>query len=732
MFDLVNKYRTPVMWLCVVLMCGFGAWFLIAELFEPGANPEREVGKFTIPGGKEVVVTDRMVYEASLAPQRLGYLRASERQAEQGDKTPLLARELGIKTEDELEALWAFIVLREGAKAAGIETTDASFVDAWNSDVRRAAATGQQAPAELKLDEYQSRFREEVREFFRDLASAKRYRSLLNPPEETTYAKLFERFKTDFEQIEADFVFFDGAAKEIKFDPRGTAEDRAELEKWWSEEAQKGIRAAKQIQEQGDFEVLYARFQDLADDAFNAQFETVWGVKAAEAGLVVTDADVEARFNAFREAYKGAVDAGVRAAAAASRPTPSDLDAAKERVRRELLVVKLAELAYKQATLPIGAPSFEQLRDLYGFKVGTATKLDAPAVSTQPDFGSSAAQSSIFAGFAAGTLKKGDILNYAEEGFGAKGPVDDPARSVSVWRVLDRRDAREPTLEDPGILDYAVEKYVDKKRQDAAKAEADAFRKALEDMVVAAIKDRAEALDKEMTAAVDAEIAKQGLSREKTEDRPKVLQIENAERVKRNEKLDVIKGEEEPAAFKKIAADQGLTVRSTGRIKRAVPRAAQFKAEDAKLPTEEKAVRFFRKAQRMAAVAALKKGRVSQVEAEPTWAAAAVILLVDRHVPEPSEMWSLSEAQMQQLRRAVNPAQAPEWNYEALKSPAWFKLNVPSLDSAVEERAKQKAVQEESKRKQAEREKARLQKKAATVVDGYRDPTSPVKSGDDW
>jgi hypothetical protein len=732
MFDLVNKYRTPVMWLCVVLMCGFGAWILIADLFDRGDNPERELGRFTIPGGKTVAVTNYMLAEALQIPQRRGYLQPTGRGAEQGDRTPMLAQEMSFKSEDELETMWAFIVFREAARAAGIEMTDAAVVEDFNYSARRNAAQGGTPPREMTLDDWR-KGREEDRKFFRDLWAIKRYRSALNTPDDTTYEKMYNRFKTDFEQLRAEYVFFDGAAKDVKIDPRASAEDRAELEKWFAEEAQRGVRAGKMVQEQGDFEVLYAGFKDLDDAAFNEKYSTIWGPKIAEAALTVTDAEVESRFNGFREAYKTAIDAGQAADSRESRPARNDFEAAKERVKNELLVVKLAELLHKQLGQPGFALSFEQLATPYGFKSTTVMKADSEAVVKQSEFGSAAAQAAIFSGFADQKLKPGDLLNVTDEGLGAKGPVDDPARSVSIWRVLAKRDAREPTLDDPGVIDYAVEKYVEKKKQEEAKKQADEFKKTLDERLTAALKDREAALDAEMKAAVDDEITKAGLTRDKVEDRPKVLQLENAERVKRNEKLEALKAEQEPGLFKALAEEKGLPIKDTGWVRRNVGgRGAQLKPDDVKLSTEEKAARFFRKPQRMNALAALKKGRVGQVENEPVVAAAAILRLVDRREPTPAEMWSLSEQQLTQLKRTVNPAPPVEWSYETLKSPAWFALDAPDLARAIEERAKQRAQAAETERKSLEKKKQQAMKKAATHVEAMRDPTSPIKSGDDW
>jgi hypothetical protein len=727
MFDIVNKYRTPVMWVCVVLMCGFGAFYLLSDLFQGDRRGEEvEIAKFTVPGGGEVSLTNRMFTEAATGARYLGLLEPRN-----GEKTPPLARELNLATEDGVEALYAFMILSNAAKANGFETTDSALVAELNESMRRGSRPGE-APQEMKVEDFRKRFPLEVRTFWRDLQSAKRFRATLLPIEETTYAKLFEKFKTDYEELRADYVFFDGSALEVKLDPRGTAEDRAALEKWFAEDAQRGVRAGKQIPEQGDFEVLYVRFRDVDAAKFDAEFVEKWAPQALAAGITISDADVEKRFNAFRDAYEATLAAARAREKAESRPAAAtDLDAVKERIRRELTIIKLAESAYQQLTRPEAAPTFEQLKAL-GYQASTVNKLDAVGVAAQADFGSAAAQGAIFGGFAAGTLKKGDLLNYAEEGYAAKGPIDDPAGSVSIWRVLDRRESREPVLDDVGVLDYALEKYLEKKRQDESKKMADDFKKAIDDQVGALVKEKEAKLDEDMKKAIDEEIAKQSLSREKVEDRPKIVAIENQQRIKRNEALDALKAAEEAAVFKKVATEKGLAIRDTGWMRRTVTRQAQFRPDDAKLPTDEKAERFFRKQTRLTVLAGLKKGRVSAVEAEPLWSAAAVMVLTDRREPKAEDLWRLGENQLAQLKRSVSPAQPPSWNYDALKDPKWFALNAPELDRAREAEVKRKATEDETNRKRQERMRAAAMRKAETSVEAMRDPTSPIKSGDDW
>jgi hypothetical protein len=728
-FDLVNKYRTPVMWLCVVLMGGFGAFYLVADGLASGSSlPIEEIARFTLPGGKTVSITNEDLIETRAAAHNNGMLASR-----QGSSAIPLASTLGVQTDSVEEAVFAFIILRAAAKAAGFDTTDASIVAEINESMRRNVRPGDPTPEEYSLADYRKR-PEGVRRFWRELSIATRYRRTLEPVEEPTYDRLFERFKTDYEKFRVEFALFDGATATEKFDPRASAEDRAALEKWFSEEAQQGVRTMKQIPEQGDFEVLYARFRDADADAVMATYAAVWAPKAAEAGVTVSDEEIRSRFDRHRDGYEAALDAAKKKAEAESRPAGDDFESVKELIRAELTALKLAAAAHAQLLRPELGLTFDQVKDAYGMRTAVLNKADTVEVVKQPDFGSAQAQSAIFEGFATGELKKGDILNFkgVDNGFLVNGPVDDPGRSVSIWRVLDRRDAREPVLDDPGILDYAIEKYLEKKRQDEAKRLADEFKKAVDDKVAELVKAREAELDAEMAKEVDEEIAKQGLSKDKVEDRPKIVQIENQRRVERNKKLDEAKAEHEARVFREVAAEKGVTVRDSGWLTRNVTSPAVFSADGAKLPLDEKAARFFRKPQRMAAISGMKVGRVGQTEAESAWAVAAVTLLAERKEPAPAEFWNLNEVQMARLRQSVQPAQPPVWNYEALKSPKWFGLDAPMIEEQRAQREASRATDEAMKRRIDERKRETLKRRAQDLVEAVRDRTSPIKSGENW
>ncbi|HYC76002.1 MAG TPA: hypothetical protein VEI02_00100, partial [Planctomycetota bacterium] len=275
MFALMHKYRAPVLWTCVFLMVGFGAWALLADSFRP-ERPVKELGTFVLPTGEKASVTDAELAELQ---QMLQANRISVSFDERGQNP--IARELGVQVESPRELLWAYLVLRDSARAGGFTMTDEAVRTAYNESFVKP--TGAEEISEADWRKRAPSFRE----FFADLFAIKRFRGSLSPVEDATYAKLFEKFKTDYEELRAEFVFFDGTTIATPMDPRASAEDRVELDKWLRDDAQKGFRQQEQIPEEGEFEVLYVNFRDLSNLEFDAKFELKWQPEIARAAITV-------------------------------------------------------------------------------------------------------------------------------------------------------------------------------------------------------------------------------------------------------------------------------------------------------------------------------------------------------------------------------------------------------------------------------------------------------------
>jgi hypothetical protein len=235
-----------------------------------------------------------------------------------------------------------------------------------------------------------------------------------------------------------------------------------------------------------------------------------------------------------------------------------------------------------------------------------------------------------------------------------------------------------------------------------------------------------------MQNEIDRQIAEAHLDRANSEHKPRILEIENAEKKKKDELVDAERANVEPNVYQGICAERFLTIRDTGWMPKTSNRNATFAPND-KLTSAEKAEEFFRKPARRTALAALKVGRMGNVEAEPAWACAAVPLHTARREPTPEDLYKLSKSQLDQLREQVSPrvSTQQQWNYENLKRPEWFNLNVPTLDKSIAERreaeqkrAEQKRVQDEAKKKKA---RTRAEKVAQDALQ-----SRPLFSGEDW
>jgi hypothetical protein len=727
----MERVKMPALWICVIIMGGFGVLSLFGDLFKSAGQEIVEIGTFEVPGGDKVTLTNLDFYTKSqeVVP-RLHHLYGGRGRA---DDAQIASQALRVQARDEEELAWSWLMLSEAARSAGIAVTDDVIVNATKK------AGGQ----EITLRDYQRRTPEEDRALRRDLIAIDRFRDAVDKAQpEATWDKIYERFKTTFEDLHGSFVLFDHQKTDVPLDPKNNPEDRKKLEAWLAENP--AVRGQRRIPEELDAKVLYARFKDEPTEALQKQYDERWAPLVKELGLDVTDEKLRQRFDVFRSAWEVPLQAALQKyeKSLESRPDsrsidrPSEFDLVKDRLRIEYLATRLAEKAFEEVTRAENPLSFEDAMSKYGLKLTEVSHLDSLRIQQHPDFASPRAAMSMLQGLREKTLKPGDVYAYRGDASLASGPVEEPGSSVAIWKLTGYHPEREATLDDKlndkDVMDFFVEEYRKKKRQDLAKEDAETFRKAVEDRVNAAVAPKAAELEAEMNATVDRLLAEQKLDRAKPEDKPRILEIENAERLKKDEKLDAERAKIEPNMFQAVAAERFMTVHDTGWIPKTTTRNATFAASDT-ISTAEKAEQFFRKAARRLALAATRPGRMGPVETEPNWYAAAVPLLVEKREPKPEDLYKLSKSQLESLKNQVVPrVQTTQfWNYENFKRPEWFNLNVPRIEQGLEERrkadqkrAEQKRLQDEKKAKQA---KARAEKYAQDAL-----AVRPLYSGEDW
>jgi hypothetical protein len=726
-FELMEKVRMPALWICVIIMGGFGVLSLFGDLFaKQGDVPEEELGTFEVPGGEKVTLTNKVFYTESqeIVPRlhRMFGGRANVDDAQIGSQL------LKVTVRDEEELAWAWFMLREAAKAAGILVTDDVIVNARNK-----------SGMETTLREYQRREPEETRRLLRDLTAISKFRNAIDKAQaEATWDKLFERFKATFEDLRASFVLFDTQKTEVAFDPKNNPEDRKKLEAWLTENP--NVRSQRRIPEELDAQVLYARFKDETTQKLKEQYDARWAPLVKELNLEVSDEKLRQRFDIFKSAY----DVPLRLASdefergLASRPDsravvdrPTEFEMVKDRLRIEYLVTRLVEKAFEEVSRAEKPLSFEDAMQKYGLRLAEISHLDSKSIQTHPDFASFRA-TAILQELRQKGMKPGDVYKYQGDPSLASGAIEETGGSVAIWRPTAYHAEREATLDDPGAMDFFVDEYKKKRRQDLAKEEAEAFRKAVEERVTAAVAPKVTELEAAMQAEIERQITEAKLDRQNPEHKPLILAIENDERQKKDAKLDQERSQVEPNMFLAVANERFLTVHDTGWIAKTTNRNSTFQPSE-KLTTSEKAEQFFRKTQRRLALAGLKPGRMGQVETETNWYAAAVPLLLEKREPKPEDLYKLSKQQLDQLKGQVNPRvnSTQFWSYENFKRPEWFNLNVPSLEKGIEARrltdqkkAEQERLRAENKRKQA---RAKSEKLAQDAMQ-----SRPLFSGEDW
>ena len=242
----------------------------------------------------------------------------------------------------------------------------------------------------------------------------------------------------------------------------------------------------------------------------------------------------------------------------------------------------------------------------YGLKLTEVKHLDSMHIQQHPDFPTPRGAEPMLRGLREKSLKPGDFYNYKGDSLVATGALEEPGGAVAIWKLTGYHADREATLDDPGMLEHFTDEYKKKKRQDLAKEEAEAFRKAVEDKVNAAGRREGEgARDAAMTLEIDKQIARsEARPRRSAEDKPKILEIENAEKKKKDDRGRRREGpgraEHVPG---RLPSRSSSRVRDTGWIAKTSTRNATFAPND-KLTSGEKAEQFFRKPQRRTALAA--------------------------------------------------------------------------------------------------------------------------------
>ena len=704
MFTFMHKYRVAILSLMLLSLVGFGAWGAIQGLVG-GEDANPVLGSFVIPGSGEV----HEVTGAEWRPIALQVMRNSE-----GFK-----RALSLGDDDGQLLAWDFIVLAEAARAAGIVISDDEVVDT----LRKSYNIPEEE--ELKLPD-------SVLDFQRQFMAAATFRSqFARPTGGGDWQQIYERFRRDNEEVKGRYVLFerpDPDSFDLDISDEG---DRKKLQEWW--DANPRLKSMKRIPEEVDLEVLWVRLQDKSVSEVDQEFREKWSALAGD--YPVTEEEIQARWTKHGPVYeamavaeaeirqkqleaaqkaenKAAKEEGREPADLLKGDQPEHFDLVKERIRQEIVIGKIMQQAWIQAHDQDA--DMEGLAEKYNLKHAVVKELDQVKLQTHPDFGTPRASQLIFGGLSRKDLEVGKVARYVTETTGAfiEDIFDEPGSFLAVYRVVDHRQPRDPELAD--VIGWALEQWRKEQADKGLEKLAEDFRAAVDEKISSIIADKKAELEAERDRKVAEKIEKEGLSREKEEDKLQIQSIESIENRDLERQLNEEKGKHEAAVFAEVATARGLEVRDTGWITESSGGFPQFPEG---LDPAEKHRRIWRHRGHLSKLAALEPGRMGPPDVDQAAGLALVTVLDEKREPTPEDMYR-SPNQVQPIRNQLNPRPAPDsFRFETFKSPEWFSLSAPRTEEGIA--AERKLDQEREARRRA-RQKAKADAARAAAAEEKR------------
>lgn len=443
----MEKYRMPILFICLLIMGGFGVWSMVAGLFSGPAAEDQMAGSFRLPGGEVVTLTERDLYQLVRA-----YAPAI-RTAQGGEDRRTLAE----------RAFERYVSLRTAA-AMGIRVSDAEL-----SNFMRESGWSQIARnAEGRYDERQYRLTiarmgyDSIADFeatLRETLIISKLRQSLDAAEEPTLEAMYERYRKDHRRHKVAWVGFDPDAHKVDLD-LSKEEDQKTLAAWYDDAS---IAAVSQFRERlrretgprADVQVIYARFNDLTTEELRRRYDETWKALAEKEGLRADEgviANLKDRWTAFRETGYAHLEGAVKAAVETA-PSPGDLptefDLVKERLVQEALCIRLMEAAWREVARDKDPLTLAAAAGKYGFGHkrlegaghDAITNFDAAPGGDQARWLLNPAHGVVDGGVLAGEEMP------AEMRIAGKGPVDQAGLQTSVWRLVKRYPGDAPGRE---------------------------------------------------------------------------------------------------------------------------------------------------------------------------------------------------------------------------------------------------------------------------------------------
>lgn len=682
MFEMMHKYRVPILVVLFVGLFGWGAWSGIQQLVEKDTE-DPLIGTFRLPGETEEHKVRASEWHAVLTGIAGSFFRNIES----------FGKVLGVADTERDQVIWDFIVLREAARKAGVVVTDrdAGIVD---EEGVRAAISDSQA------------------QFEKDWRAVYQFKSQLGTdPGGASYGEIYERFKTEHEEVRGKAaVFARKDLSEYKLDLE-KPEDLKKLEDFWEQNKWLGTR--KMVPEKLDLEVAYMRFRDRSFAEVAEDYEQNW--KAGAEGITVTDEEVKKRWDDWSTQYETFFDKELaklktdqeeeNKRAKEEGREPKDLSAgdqpgkdvrAKEHVRRELLAGRLLTKVLDEVK------AGKVMKDLCAqYKVACVTleKKSLDELMEQPEFGNGRVKQHLMTGIARlkdGKLKEGEIYEYETT---TKEYIprifDEPGAFVAVFRLIAHHPSRPNELKE--IREEVIEEWRKRQGDDELRDRVKSFRDAIDAKVleVPAVKELSEKLQKERDEAVAKEIEEAKLSRDNAEHKTRIEQVERKHDSQKELKLTEEKQKHEKDVFLALAAEQaaqGVTLNDVGWIRKS---SAKYMTYAGATAPEEKLNRFLRSQVVVNGLTYLQPGRVGHPTPDPQSGLSAVLMLEEKRAPEEAEMLRRADKVQTIASQMSQQARPDDWSYKNMKSDQWFSLWAWDTEKGIAEQEKEKILREQ-------------------------------------
>jgi hypothetical protein len=697
-FEWMEKYRIPILLACLLALVGFGAWGAVHDWLQGARStseidPNEVIATYEL-GGKKHEITWREFWSAQ--GRRSAGSEEFQDLAEHGVSAIIrnqMVQELDIPVSDkELEAAIRETVIDPIKQQNDGKLATEDYVRAVNRFYR------------MPVEKFEQQYRESLR-------TVKMLNELSRAPDEVSTQKIFEQYKKQFQKIKVKGVFFstesfkDAAKLPVEKNEAGeevlTKEGREKLEEWWKKLDDARRKTFAKGGAALDVEGLGFRFAGKTDAEIDAEFNrenpiSKTSLAKLTEGFTPTEADLEKlklRFGRLRAEY------GVPETVT---DIDKELEARKPRLLQEWKIWKLLKKLHGEieVALQAGQPvDFKTIADSNNLTAVRLIGQKLDAIVKHPDYPGLWANQLT-------TLNPAQLLTWRSDMGPAAlsfdgGPVDEPAKHVSIWRFLQKADA-------PAVLADSLKEAREAYEIEQQKVLRDAAIKAFEDKMDAVMSEKAKEFADKARAEAATAIAEETKSLNAETDKARIAEITKQKQDEAEARIKAEKEKYRTEAFDAAAADPTVApvVVEEGFFKPGTVTSEQVVDKDR--PFIEKARSALRREFRALhdnaqADTVVALGTVSPATDSTLYPGIrGIAKLIEKKEPtiqdmflNPMEMFQAENALKQKARQAQ--AQQNLWTWDSMKRV--FKLEAKVLEDKIAEDVQRRRQQQEDNRR---------------------------------